>query len=282
MQLKVDSPIDGKKGSMDPQNAPEMVKGDGVSEDSLADVPLDRRPCHIAVIMDGNGRWAEAQGLPRIEGHRRGVESVRAALEACREFGVECLTLYCFSSENWRRPAEELEFLMELLKAYLVAECPKIIEQNVRLKIIGRRSPLPQDVLDEMDRTVKACSVCTGMTLCLAINYGSRAEIVDAIRAIGTGLQEGKWSVDQIDETLVADHLYTTGLPDPDLLIRTSGEMRVSNYLLWQISYSELYVTDVCWPEFDRQALAQAIRSYSQRQRRFGAVGISAPGLDTN
>lgn len=282
MQVTVDSTIDGKKGAMDPQTAPEMVEGDGVSEDSLADVSIDRRPRHIAVIMDGNGRWAEAQGLPRIEGHRRGVESVRAVLEGCREFGVECLTLYCFSSENWRRPAEELEFLMELLKAYLVAECPKIIEQNVRLKIIGRRSPLPQDVLDEMDRTVEACSVCTGMTLCLAINYGSRAEIVDAIRSIGTGLKEGKWSVDQIDETLVADHLYTAGLPDPDLLIRTSGEMRVSNYLLWQISYSELYVTDVCWPEFDRQALAKAIRSYSQRQRRYGAVGISAPGLDTN
>ena len=267
---------------MDPRNAPKVVGGESVSEDSLTDVPLDRRPRHIAVIMDGNGRWAEAQGLPRIEGHRRGVESVRAVLEASRDFGVECLTLYCFSSENWRRPAEELEFLMELLKAYLVAECPKIIEQNVRLKIIGRRSPLPQDVLDEMDRTVEACSACTGMTLCLAINYGSRAEIVDAIRSIGTGLQEGKWSVEQIDEALVNDHLYTAGLADPDLLIRTSGEMRVSNYLLWQISYSELYVTDVCWPEFKRHALAQAIRSYSQRQRRFGAVGVSAPDIDTN
>lgn len=245
--------------------------------DSLADVPSARRPKHIAIIMDGNGRWAEAQGLPRIEGHRRGVESVREVLDACREFGIECLTLYCFSSENWRRPADELEFLMELLKAYLVAECPKIIEQNVRLKIIGRRSPLPQDVLDEMDRTVSACSVCTGMTLCLAINYGSRAEIVDAIKSIGAEIADGRCSLDKIDEEMISHHLYTAGLPDPDLLIRTSGEMRISNYLLWQISYSELYVTDVCWPEFGRNALAQSIRDYSQRQRRFGAVGVSSP-----
>lgn len=245
--------------------------------DALEDVPMSRRPKHIAIIMDGNGRWAEAQGLPRIEGHRRGVESVRDVLDGCREYGIECLTLYCFSSENWRRPAEELEFLMELLKAYLIAECPKIIEQNVRLKIIGRRSPLPQDVLDEIDRTVEACSVCTGMTLCLAINYGSRAELVDAIKSISGEVAAGQLELDAIDEELVAKHLYTAGLPDPDLLVRTSGEMRISNYLLWQISYSELYVTDICWPEFGQNALAQAIRDYSQRQRRFGAVVTTTP-----
>lgn len=245
--------------------------------DLLADVPLGRRPKHIAIIMDGNGRWAESRGLPRIEGHRRGVESVRAVLDGCREYGVECLTLYCFSSENWRRPAEELDFLMELLKAYLISERPKIVEQNIRLKIIGRREPLPQDVLAEMDLTIEACSHCTGMTLCLAINYGSRAEIVDAIRAIAFEIETGKSSIDQIDERSVSEHLYTAGLPDPDLLIRTSGEMRISNYLLWQISYSELYVTDICWPEFDRNALALAIRDYSQRQRRFGAVAPTSP-----
>lgn len=257
--------------------ADEAGNPDDLIVDSLEDVPMSRRPKHIAIIMDGNGRWAEAQGLPRIEGHRRGVESVREVLNGCREFGIECLTLYCFSSENWRRPAEELEFLMELLKAYLVAECPKIIEQNVQLKIIGRRSPLPQDVLDEMDRTVQACSVCTGMTLCLAINYGSRAEIVDAIKSIGSQVANGQISVDSIDESVVSNHLYTAGLPDPDLLIRTSGEMRISNYLLWQISYSELYVTETCWPVFGRNALARAIRDYSQRQRRFGAVGVPSP-----
>lgn len=254
-----------------------MGKQDDLQLDSLADVPMLRRPKHVAIIMDGNGRWAEAQGLPRIEGHRRGVESVRDVLNGCREFGIECLTLYCFSSENWRRPADELEFLMELLKIYLVEECPKIIEQNVRLKIIGRRSPLPQDVLDEMDRTVEACSVCTGMTLCLAINYGARGEIVDAIKSIAAEVAAGKCPPDSIDEGVVSNHLYTAGLPDPDLLIRTSGEMRLSNYLLWQISYSEFYVTDICWPEFGHNALAEAIRHYSQRQRRFGAVGVPSP-----
>jgi len=243
-----------------------------IADITLTDVPSSRRPRHIAVIMDGNGRWAETRGLPRFEGHRRGVESVRTVLEACRDFGVECLTLYCFSSENWRRPADELEFLMELLKAYLIGERPKIIEQNVKLKIIGRRDPLPADVLQEIDATVEACSQCTGMTLCLAINYGSRAEIVDAVRQISQSVLHGDLLPEQIDEATISDHLYTAGLPDPDLLIRTSGEMRISNYLLWQISYSELYVTDTCWPDFDRHCLADAIRNFSKRERRFGAI----------
>jgi len=265
--------LEGASGLSEPI---ELVKQSGPGIDLLADVPLSRRPKHIAIIMDGNGRWAESHGFPRIEGHRRGVESVREVLESCREFGIECLTLYCFSSENWRRPSDELEFLMELLKVYLVSECPKIIEQNIRLKIIGRRSPLPQDVLEEMDRTIAACSACTGMTLCLAINYGARGEIVDAIKSIASEVLKGNISIDSIDEDTVTHHLYTAGLPDPDLLIRTSGEMRISNYLLWQISYSELYVTDICWPEFGRSALADAIRDYSQRQRRFGAVAASS------
>jgi undecaprenyl diphosphate synthase len=245
------------------------------TSDLIADIPRARIPKHIAIIMDGNGRWAQARGMQRIEGHRRGVESVREVLEGCREFGIECLTLYCFSSENWRRPADELEFLMELLKAYLISERPKIIKQNVRLKVIGRRDPLPPDVLEEIDRTVEACSVCTGMTLCLAINYGGRAELVDVIRGIGQELLKGSLSLKDVDENEVEKHLYTSGLPDPDLLIRTSGEMRLSNYLLWQVSYSELYVTETLWPEFDRRALAEAIRNYSQRERRFGGVDTS-------
>jgi len=237
---------------------------------------MELRPKHIAIIMDGNGRWAQQQNLPRTEGHLRGVESVRKVMQACKDFGVNVLTLYCLSSENWRRPAAELEFLMALLKTYLIAEREKLVENNLQLRFIGSRDGLPELVLEEMDRSLEACSGCTGMTLCLAINYGSRAEIVSAVKQISRKVLTGQLTPEQVSEQIVSDHLDTAGLPDPDLLIRTSGEMRVSNYLLWQISYSELWVTPTLWPEFDRTHLREAIENYASRDRRFG--GLNAHG----
>ncbi len=193
-------------------------------------------------------------------------------MEACRDLGVEVLTLYCLSSENWKRPAQELEFLMALLREYLIAERASLVENNLRLKIIGRRERLPAEVQEEMDRTLHACANNTGMTLCLAINYGARAEIVDSFRALAEQVARGELAAESIDEAMIDSHLYTAGLPDPDLLIRTSGEMRISNFLLWQISYAELWVTETAWPEFDRPHLEAAIREYSNRQRRFGGL----------
>lgn len=222
--------------------------------------------------MDGNGRWAQQQGLPRIEGHLRGVEAVRRAMEGCRDIGIEVLTLYCLSSENWKRPAQELEFLLALLREYLIAERDSLVKNNLKLRIIGRRERLPAEVQEEMDRTIAACSENTGMTLCLAINYGARAELLDAVRSIAQRVAEGQLPPSAIDEQTIEQSLYTVGLPDPDLLIRTSGEMRISNFLLWQISYSELWVTDIAWPEFDRQHLTAAVNEYANRQRRFGGL----------
>ena len=190
--------------------------------------------------MDGKRSLGSSnKALPRVEGHLRGVESVRRIMEACRDLGVEVLTLYCLSSENWKRPAAELEFLLTLLREYLIAERDTLVKNNLRLKIIGRRERMPPEVQDEMDRTLDACSKNTGMTLCLAINYGSRAELVDSVRAIAEQVAAGKLQPSDIEEQTIDDQLYTAGLPDPDLLIRTSGEMRISNFLLWQISYSE-------------------------------------------
>ena len=232
-----------------------------------------RIPNHIAVIMDGNGRWAQARGLPRVEGHRRGANTVRRISEACRELGVSYLTLYCFSNENWKRPKEELSFLMSLLKTYLIQERPTLIKNDIRLTIIGRREGIPVEVQSEMDRSVELSKNGKSLTLCLAINYGARQEIVDAVRSIVNKVQSGVLDADAIDESMIANHLYTSGMPDPDLLIRTSGEMRISNYLLWQISYSELWITDKAWPEFDKDDLVQAIADYNKRDRRFGGLG---------
>lgn len=222
--------------------------------------------------MDGNGRWAQQHNLPRGEGHLRGVESVRRVMEACRDLGVQVLTLYCLSSENWKRPASELEFLMALLKQYLIAEREQLVTNNLQLRIIGERERIPNEVQAEMDRSIQACSKNNGMTLCLAINYGSRREIVRAIQQIADQVAGGKLTSSEIDEQLVSQHLDTAGLPDPDLLIRTSGEMRISNYLLWQISYSEIWVTPTLWPEFDRQHLVEAINDFANRNRRFGGL----------
>lgn len=231
-----------------------------------------RLPRHVAVIMDGNGRWAQEQGLPRVEGHRRGVKSVRATIEECCRLGIGQLTLYCLSIENWKRPKAELDFLMTLLHKYLLDERAEIMEQNIRFTMIGRRQGLPPRVLRELDESIRVSRDNTGMTLCLAINYGGRTEIVDAVRDIAEQVKQGTLDPESIDEATISDALYTAGMPDPDLLIRTAGEMRVSNYLLWQISYAELWVTERCWPEFDAATLHQALRDFAQRERRFGGL----------
>ncbi len=238
----------------------------------LADVKAARLPRHVAIIMDGNGRWAQQRGLPRIEGHRRGVSSVRRTTEECARIGIEQLTLYCLSSENWKRPEHELEFLMHLLEQYLIEERQTLIRENVRLEVIGRRDGIPASVQDAMDRTIELTRSHTGLRLCLAVNYGARTEMVDAVQRLARDVAAGKLQPDQIDEQLLSDALYTGGMSDPDLLIRTAGEMRLSNFLLWQISYAELWVTELCWPEFDEPELHRALRDFAQRDRRFGGL----------
>jgi undecaprenyl diphosphate synthase len=223
--------------------------------------------------MDGNGRWARQRGLPRIEGHRRGAESVRRTIEESARLGIEQLTLYCLSSENWKRPAEEIGFLMQLLQQYMIEQRGTIMKHNLRVAVIGRREGLPEGALREMDQTVAMSRANTGLRICLAINYGSRAEIVDAVRAIAEEVRCGRLTPGEITEETLTSHLYTVGMPEPDLLIRTAGEMRVSNFLLWQISYAELWVTEACWPDFDEGQLHTAIRSYAARDRRFGGLG---------
>ncbi|MGN6133386.1 MAG: isoprenyl transferase [Aureliella sp.] len=239
---------------------------------SDAALACQRSPRHVAVIMDGNGRWAQQRQLPRIEGHRRGVEAVRSTMEACRDLGVEVLTLYCLSSENWKRPKEELDFLMALLCEYLIGERDNLVEKNLKLRILGRQDRLPPEVRSEISRTLDACKNNTGMTLCLAINYGARAEIIDACKALMRDVASGQLSIDDIDEEHLDARLDTSGLPEPDLLIRTSGEMRISNFLLWQISYAELWVTDTHWPDFDGEKLREAFADFTRRQRRFGGL----------
>ena len=231
-----------------------------------------RLPRHIAIIMDGNGRWAASQGKPRTEGHARGAHSVDVITEECCRLGIGQLTLYCLSSENWKRPKPEIDFLMALLKEYLLAERQKILDQNIRFTVIGRRSGLPDEVLAEIDENVRLTQHNTGLTLCLAINYGSRAEIVDAVRALAVRVNRGDLQPDDIDEALVGESLYTAGMPDPDLLVRTAGEMRVSNYLLWQISYAELVVTPTLWPDFRKPQFYTALEEYHRRHRRFGGL----------
>jgi undecaprenyl diphosphate synthase len=229
-------------------------------------------PRHVAIIMDGNGRWARRHQLPRIEGHRRGVHSVRRTVEECVRLHLEQLTLYCLSSENWKRPAAELDFLMHLLQQYMIEERATIMKQNITVHIIGRREAIPEETNREIDKTIQLSAANTGMKLCLAINYGGRAELVDATRKIARAVARGELDPEQIDEHTIAQALYTAGMPDPDLLIRTAGEMRVSNFLLWQISYAELHVTPVCWPEFSEAHLHDALRDYASRQRRFGGL----------
>jgi undecaprenyl diphosphate synthase len=222
--------------------------------------------------MDGNGRWAQRQGLPRIEGHRRGVASVRRTTEECARLDIEQLTLYCLSSENWKRPQRELEFLMHLLEQYMIEERSTIMEQNIRVSVIGRRHEIPEAVERQMQQTIDMSATNSGLRLCLAINYGSRLEMVDAVREIAEEVKRGRLDPEAIDEETVRRHLYTAGMSDPDLVIRTAGEMRVSNFLLWQISYAEIWVTEHLWPEFRESDLHQAIRDFAARDRRFGGL----------
>jgi undecaprenyl diphosphate synthase len=222
--------------------------------------------------MDGNGRWAQRQNLPRIEGHRRGVASVRRTTEECARLGIEQLTLYCLSSENWKRPQQEIDFLMHLLEQYMIEERTTIMDNNLRVRMIGRREGIPEQVLRELDKTVDMSAANTGMWLNLAVNYGGRSELVDAVREIGQSIAAGTLNPSDVDEATISDHLYTAGLDDPDLLVRTAGELRISNFLLWQISYAEIWVTDRCWPEFDEATLHEAIHSFANRNRKFGGL----------
>ncbi|MCS6978215.1 MAG: isoprenyl transferase [Gemmatales bacterium] len=244
------------------------------SAKELARLGLERAtlPRHVAIIMDGNGRWAQRRGLPRVEGHRRGVQSVRAVIEESCRLGLKQLTLYCLSAENWKRPKAELDVLMLLLEQYLIAERREIMEENIRFTTIGRRDPLPKNVLKEIDESVRLSAGNTGLTLCLAVNYGSRSEITDAVRKLAAEVQAGRLDPDDITEETISQWLYTAGMPEPDLLIRTAGEMRVSNFLLWQISYAELYVTPCLWPDFTVEEYRNALRDYAKRERRFGGL----------
>lgn len=238
-------------------------------------------PRHIAITMDGNGRWAARRGLDRIEGHRAAVESVRDVVRVCGELGIEVLTLFAFSTENWARPRREVMGLMRLLQECLDNEVDELDENNVRLMSIGRRGPLFRQIRSTLSRAIERTAHNNGLILNLALSYGSRREIVDAVRQIAVEVAQKQYSSKRIDEKLLAQHLYTAGLPDPDLLIRTSGEFRLSNFLLWQLAYTEIWFTDVLWPDFRRTDLYQAIRSYQSRERRFGKTSAQLSALQT-
>ncbi|MBL9152567.1 MAG: isoprenyl transferase [Verrucomicrobiales bacterium] len=229
-------------------------------------------PRHIAIIMDGNGRWAEERGLPRREGHRAGADSVRACVEACGDLGVEFLTLYAFSSENWKRPKTEVDALMRLLEAFLKDKTKEMQQQNVRLQAIGRLDLLPERCQKQLHRSIEQTAENTGLTLVLALSYGSREEIVDGVKSVVRAVREGHIDEAMITPDLFGKHLYTRYYPDPDLLIRTSGEMRISNFLLWQISYAEMYITRTLWPDFRQDDLKAAVADYARRNRRFGGL----------
>jgi undecaprenyl diphosphate synthase len=234
-----------------------------------------RLPRHVAVIMDGNGRWAVDRGQERVFGHLRGADTVRTVTEECARLGLDQLTLYALSVENWKRPKPELDFLMSLLKQYLAAERPTLAKNNIRFAVIGRRAGLPADVLAEIDDCTRFTASHTGLRLCLAINYGGRTELVDAVRTLAAKAAKGELEPNAVEEADIAAALYTAGMADPDLLIRTAGEMRVSNFLLWQISYAELWMTPTRWPDFGIDTLHAALKDYAARDRRFG--GLTRP-----
>lgn len=232
----------------------------------------ERLPRSVAIIMDGNGRWARHRGLPRTAGHAAGAILVRHIVTEGVRLGLDAMAFYTFSLDNWNRPDDEIAVLMDLYADYLRQERVTMLENNIRFRHLGRREGLPARVLEELDGCTEATSRCTGTFLCLALNYGSRAEITDAVRRIASLVAAGEVRPDQVDDKLISGSLDTAGVPDPDLLIRTSGEMRVSNFLLWQISYTELYVTDACWPDFTVERFRQALQSYASRRRRFGGL----------
>lgn len=236
------------------------------------DLQPDRLPQHVAVIMDGNGRWAKRRGLPRIMGHRRGVETLKTLLRCCRDWGVGALTAYAFSTENWGRPIEEVDFLMALFERVLRQELMEMMAENVRIRFVGNLAALPPSLQDEISQAVTETKANQGIEFTVATNYGGRQEIVQACRSLATQVQRGEITPEDITEELFSQHLYTAGTHDPDLLIRTSGEMRISNFLLWQLAYAEIYVTDTLWPDFDTSEFHRALVAYQQRDRRFGKV----------
>jgi undecaprenyl diphosphate synthase len=238
---------------------------------------IEQMPRHIAIIMDGNGRWAQQKGLPRAKGHREGGKTVEKIAQCCVDFGIESLTIYSFSIENWERPKSEINTLMHLYAQYLVGIRPTVMKNNVKLIHLGRLTQLPGTVRKELTKTIEITSGNTGMTLALALNYGGRTEIADAAQKIAEKYKNGELSLEDIDEECISRHLYTVGLADPDLLIRTANEMRISNFLLWQISYSEFHVTKTLWPDFRKTDLEKAILDYAQRDRRFGTIKSVSP-----
>ena len=244
----------------------------GISSNNLADLDTSKLPAHVAIIMDGNGRWAKKHRINRIQGHEKGSEAVRAAVRTSREIGIRHLTLYAFSTENWQRPKKEVDALMMLLKRFLVSEQKEMHENNIRLSVIGQIERLPQDVQDELQKVMTLTEKNNALHVHLALSYGARAEIVRMARMLSQKCKTGQMTPEDIDEQRVAEHLYTQGIPDPDLLIRTSGEMRISNFLLWQIAYTELHVTPTLWPDFTKEEFIDIIKDYQSRERRFGRV----------
>ncbi len=237
-----------------------------------SDLKRELLPKHVAVIMDGNGRWAKRQGLPRIMGHKRGVDALKDLLRCCQDWGIQALTAYAFSTENWKRPQEEVDFLMTLFQKVLRQELREMIEENVQIQFVGNLDALPASLQAEISRSMLETRNNRAIRFTVATNYGGRQEILQACRAIAQKVQQGIIQPDEIDEQLFEGHLYTAGITDPDLLIRTSGEMRLSNFLLWQMAYGEIYITDALWPDFDRTEFHRALCAYQQRERRFGKV----------
>ena len=251
---------------MSPQTQPSPIE---------LDIPLDQLPGHVAIIMDGNGRWAQQRDLPRLKGHATGAGVVRGIVTECSRLGLQCLTLYSFSMDNWKRPPNEIKGLMKLYTEYLVTERPMLMENNVRLAHLGCTQNLPDSMLRELNNSMEASKNNTGMVLALALNYSGRDEIIRASRKLAQESLAGEISPDQISRELFSQKLDTAGLPDPDLLIRTAGERRISDFLLWQVSYAELYVSDICWPDFSIEELHTALRDYASRKRRFGGLNRS-------
>jgi undecaprenyl diphosphate synthase len=254
------------------QDLLEIVPAGTSEEDLLRAIDWKRLPRHVAIIMDGNGRWAQLRQKHRVEGHRAGIQAVRDTVETAARLGLEVLTLYAFSIENWKRPQSEVATLMGLLKHYLRSELDTLLRNNIRFRVVGRGQELESDIQSELERAQERTAANTGLQFNIALNYGGRAEIVDAVKRLVAEVQERGTSPDALDEADIARYLYTAGQPDPDLLIRTSGELRISNFLLWQIAYSEIWVTDVLWPDFRRVHLLQAITDFQKRERRYGGI----------
>jgi undecaprenyl diphosphate synthase len=254
------------------QDLLDVVPSGSEEQSLLRSIDFARLPRHVAIIMDGNGRWAKLRHKPRVEGHRAGIASVRDVVETSARLGLQVLTLYAFSVENWKRPKSEVSTLMGLLKRYLRMELNTLLRNNIRFQVIGRSEDLPEDVREELRRGMEKTAHCTGLLFIIALNYGGRSEITDAVRRLVKDFVASGRDPSEVDEPAISSYLYTAGQPDPDLLIRTSGEMRVSNFLLWQIAYAEIWVTDVLWPDFRRRHLLQAIAAYQKRERRYGGI----------